>query len=288
MVNAIRVNRTAGAALSLLLAAVVPALAAEMTLNTDFGPVSLEIDPDGAIYGDYPNYQGELVGKVTAEGGMELTWLQPNSEVRCDEPRHGTYFWGRVAWAFQDGQALGGWAYCDAPVGSSGAWNGQVIAFDDGGLDDLAPEAVSDADMHGMIRYQWGQIGAQSRYDELVADINCDGAPDRIVSRVNLDNPDGPFFEVLAMAYHKGELISDMLTFTMSGDNDLSVCSGPEQPAPMVELWEPLESGEVLDMTGYEGLCATPLRVDDGMCDAHWLFWSDEPITEGHFVTYRN
>jgi hypothetical protein len=267
-----------------------PSLAAadSVTLTTDFGRVSLEVEPDGKVWGDYPNYQGELVGALTPQGGLDMVWIQPKSEMRCDSERYGSRFWGIVRWKISGDAVKGLWNYCDAPLRSGHPWNGTILAGAEA-FALAAPQAVSDMDVERAVRFEWGQHASGSGdFRTVKADINCDGAADRVVYRMDHDNPDGPFFTVMGLAYAKGELLSDSLSFGVNSDTELSVCAMDGAPGPEVSADQRFESDEVVTMTGYNGLCGRAVRVDDGMCDSTWLFWSDEMITEGHFVTFRN
>ncbi|MBF0108187.1 MAG: hypothetical protein HQL76_03295 [Magnetococcales bacterium] len=93
--------------------------------NSDFGPVHLDINPDGSVSGRYTNYQGTLAGQVAEDGSLRLLWLQPTSERRCHTPQVGTRYWGRLTWrSSDDGNRLWGeWSYCDEAPGSGGQWN---------------------------------------------------------------------------------------------------------------------------------------------------------------------
>ena len=72
--------RRLGRALSaLLLFTPVSAVADSVSMSTDFGMVSLEIEPDGHVWGDYPDYKGDLVGSLKGDGVLDMVWVQPNS-----------------------------------------------------------------------------------------------------------------------------------------------------------------------------------------------------------------
>lgn len=265
------------------------ATADSVRMTTDFGPVSLDVEPDGAVWGEYPDYKGQLVGKLTGDGLMDLVWLQPNSEMRCASARHGTRYWGTVRWKVSGDSVRGFWNYCDGPLSRDRAWNGSVLSGASA-LAPAAPKPVSDIDVAQAVRFEWGQYAAGAGdYTALEADINCDGALDRIVYRTDRDNPDGPFFNVMGLAYWKGELLTDSLSLGFNTDDELSVCSMEGAPGPEVVAGDlSFEKEELLNMTGFNGLCGREIRIDDGMCDSTWLFWSNETVTEGHFVTFRN
>lgn len=111
----------------------VPEGASRFDLKTDFGPVTLILDPDGrAVTGFYPNYRGQIVGTLS-EDGRTVTgeWFQPAGDGPCRQPRNGTVHWGRLVFAQPDkpkaGDPMTGlWSYCDAKP--SRQWNGRFDA----------------------------------------------------------------------------------------------------------------------------------------------------------------
>ena len=97
----------------------------ENSWDTDFGRMHFTIAPDGSVSGEYPKYSGMIKGQVTKDGLIEAIWVQPSSKQRCETEKEGSYHWGRVTWKVLEAKYLrGGWAYCDNPLGSGGAWNG--------------------------------------------------------------------------------------------------------------------------------------------------------------------
>ncbi|MBF0123707.1 MAG: hypothetical protein HQL60_00060 [Magnetococcales bacterium] len=96
--------------------------------SSDFGPVYLDVSPDGSVAGSYPKFNGTLSGNMTPSGALYLTWLQPTSEQRCNDKKLGTHYWGRVTWAPTDSDysLKGQWSYCDSAEGSGGTWNASL------------------------------------------------------------------------------------------------------------------------------------------------------------------
>jgi len=179
---------------------------AEMiSLDTDFGPVVLEVAPSGQVSGHYPSYDGELFGHADPGGTLVMTWLQPTSERECAEVRGDTAYWGTVQWTLRGDRLTGQWAYCNDPAGSGGAWNGTVASRSAEAL--ARPgQPVTEAAMREAIRREWGDFAASAPVNTvLTMDIDCDGEQDRVVSRIDLD---GPSFQVLAMTDHGGLLQS--------------------------------------------------------------------------------
>ena len=90
-------------------------------LDTNFGPLTLTIDPaTGGVTGSYPKFQGRIVGMLGEEGRtIRGTWFQPTADEKCGETNGGTDAWGNVAFKFprqpEPGDALkGAWGYCRA------------------------------------------------------------------------------------------------------------------------------------------------------------------------------
>jgi|GEM_PF-578792 len=265
-----------------------PATAQSSQWRTDFGTVILTLRDGGQITGRYPDYDGRIEALLDpATSSVEGVWLQPHSEVQCRREVGGTVFWGQVLWMLRsDGTMVGQWGYCDDPVGSGGVWNGQLERGENpvtlangsaggngeagtetggGGDPALAAEAAE------LARFLWGQYVNPDRMTMLRADLTCDGRPDLIVGYLDIDNPDGPFFTVAVR--QPGENLEAVATTYMDFDagTDTSLCGD----AHMADLSvHDLEPESVLDLTGFTAppLCHQSLRVDDGMCDAVWLF----------------
>lgn len=276
--------------LAALIVTALPSLAiAQADLTSDFGPVTLKFEPQNAVMGAYSTYSGRLVGRIRGDGVLDLTWVQPGSERRCAEEREGSPFWGTVQWTPSGNALIGRWAYCDDIAGSAGRWNAALAS---GAIPGPAQDtaAVTDDDVYGAVRFEWGQQAALS-YDhaELEVDLNCDGAPDRVLSRVALDNPDGPFFTVMMVASHNGDIAFESVFFEMGGDGGGdSVCVGADGPAPKLSVGARFDTGEFNDLFGYVGQCGQSVMLNDGMCDRKWLFWEPDTPAESRVFVFQN
>lgn len=264
------------------------AKANEVLLKTDFGAVKLQITPEGKVTGQYPDYRGKLVGQVQPDGSFAMLWLQQTSEVKCTYLRNGTSYWGTATFHPDGDSFTGEWAYCNRTPGSGGQWNGRVVsgAF----MSKTKALDVSREQQYQAIRFEWGQAAARARnYQTLSLDFTCDGAEDRIVSTIGLDNPDGPFFQILAITNHTGEAIAESRFFSLSGDGGpKSFCSAPDMPMPLVTQGPLFERDEHYNMIGYDTDCTQSFVMDDGMCDRKWGFWSVQAIEGSHFQFFQN
>lgn len=95
--------------------------------SSDFGPIFLAVNvANNEVEGEFPNYTGRLVGTVNLDGTrIDMTWLQPTSDVRCDVALGGTHHWGTVTWTLSPPrEMIGQWAYCNGP--NVGKWNASL------------------------------------------------------------------------------------------------------------------------------------------------------------------
>jgi hypothetical protein len=287
------------AAVSLLGALVVtpaaPAAAQSSEWNTDFGPLVLTVRGGYTVTGLFPAYHGRVSAQLVPEDRQIIGfWLQPSSEVRCAEPQDGTHYWGQVSWSLrQDGTLRGQWGYCWNPPGSAGVWNGTFVKGTlpiSGGGDQgatpgkqtiasapaPAPSRASSAggpgpDAMEVVRFLWGQNADPARLKVLKEDVSCDGKPDLTLIYLDLDSPDGPFLSVAVR--ETGATLEQIPATYLDFDTGgfASLCG----PARMVDVTVPdLEPETVLDLTGFTSppVCRVGLRLDDGMCDAVWVF----------------
>lgn len=94
--------------------------------QTDFGPMSLQTSGN-RVRGNYPQYEGRIVGEIDRRGDLRGYWIQPQAKMRCRSEREGSLFWGTLTLRDIGGNAFTGeYAYCDEPYGSGGRWNGQL------------------------------------------------------------------------------------------------------------------------------------------------------------------
>ena len=78
----------------------------------------------------HPVRTNEVRGKIVAShinkrSTQILTgfWFQSVSDKRCDFEKNGTYYWGRLAFAFKDNSFEGIWGYCGENADYT--WNGK-------------------------------------------------------------------------------------------------------------------------------------------------------------------
>jgi hypothetical protein len=62
----------------------------------------------------YRNDKGEIYGTLT---GMNLVgyWIEDSADRRCQVPRNGRYYWGRVEMRFKENDMEAKWGYCSDP-----------------------------------------------------------------------------------------------------------------------------------------------------------------------------
>ena len=99
--------------------------------NSDEGPMKLRQGPDMWVRGIYYFDNNEVRGRVTTryiqkDNRKILSgyWVQPKSSQRCDYSRYGSYYWGRLAFDFEEDRFVGIWGYCDDKP--KGNWNGSL------------------------------------------------------------------------------------------------------------------------------------------------------------------
>lgn len=117
----------------LLLIGLVPAARADgawiaSDWSSPFGPVFLAVNvANNEVEGEYPDFDGRLIGTANLDGTrLDVTWMQPTSEVRCDVPLGGTHYWGTVTWELSPPrQMIGQWAYCNG--WNDGEWDATLI-----------------------------------------------------------------------------------------------------------------------------------------------------------------
>jgi hypothetical protein len=104
-------------ALAATLLALAGAAAHAQSFSSDSkccGRLYYGVSGDGVISGSYPKQEGQIYGKVDANGTASGTWTQPRSDHPCMEQRHGTFAWGRFIFEDVGTPAISGsWGYCD-------------------------------------------------------------------------------------------------------------------------------------------------------------------------------
>jgi len=70
--------------------------------------------------------RGKIVTKYINKRSTQILtgfWFQPVSDKKCDFEKNGTYYWGRLAFAFKDHSFKGIWGYCGQKADYT--WNGK-------------------------------------------------------------------------------------------------------------------------------------------------------------------
>ena len=158
----------------------------------------------------------------------------------------------------------------------------------DEGEDGNPGEDVTEADLFEEMRVMLGQQAHHKNTKQIKHDVTCDGGDDYVVSYMNHDNPDGPFYNVMVVTRDGGELSSEFLSFSFDPTAQGALCGHDQGLETSIEHWD---EGQ-LDATfgSWQGICTEAIRVDDMLCDAPRLFWlkGDRDANEGRFMTFRN
>ena len=279
--------------MAVFLISTLPVLAQNLSFKSDFGAMQMNISDPQKITGNYPNYKGRLWGRLEAGQTLNMVWMQPSSEKKCQSAYDGTHYWGRVVWKISGNSLKGKWAYCQDTLGSGGKWHAQLTSGNMATLTKPPSTAVTEMDIAKFLQFQYGSRGPGGKPTKLRADFTCDNQADVLMTHVNQDHPDGPFFDIMMLSRGTGKLIEQSFNLDF-GDGQYSLCQGPGGPDIQVKIIGPLEMDEVYNMTGYEGFCGKVIMIDDGMCDSHFLLWSDKGVIDNetnektHIVHFRN
>lgn len=156
----------------------------------------------------------------------------------------------------------------------------------------LAPPAnadVTEGQLWNEIRVEWGQSVSPEDVFFINHDVTCDGNKDFVAGRLNQDNPDGPFYNILIVTKDGGELKSQNKSLAFDGTQE-GLCEPYEKPDVSLEIVHWDESRLDAELGGWEGVCTEAIRVDDGMCDAIRYFWllGDRGPNDSQMMSYRN
>ena len=101
--------------------------------STNEGPMKLVQGEDMWVRGFYYFDNNEVRGRVTTryvqKGSRKILsgyWVQDKSDQRCDYPRFGSDYWGRLTFDFQGDEFTGVWSYCDDKPKPHYQWNGKL------------------------------------------------------------------------------------------------------------------------------------------------------------------
>ncbi len=148
---------------------------------------------------------------------------------------------------------------------------------------------TTEADLWNEIRFQWGKYVSPDSVKVIKHDVTCDGNQDYVATRLNQDNPDGPFYNIAIITKDGGKLFSEHISLTFDGSQS-GLCEPIDQPDVTTEI-EHWDEGQLdAEFGGWEGMCTEAIRVDDGMCDAFRYFWltGDREPEDSRFMSHRN
>ena len=76
------------------------------------------------VTGTYATSNGKIFGTLR-ENMLEGYWTQSSAGRKCATQKYGSYYWGRIKFAFdnQNNSFSGDWGYCESTP-SSGGWSG--------------------------------------------------------------------------------------------------------------------------------------------------------------------
>ena len=148
---------------------------------------------------------------------------------------------------------------------------------------------VTEAQLWSEIRHEWGQNVSPEDVFFIEHDVTCDGNKDFVAGRLNQDNPDGPFYNILILTKDGGKLRSEHKSLAFDGTQE-GLCEPFEKPDVSIEIEHWDESRLDAELGGWEGMCTEAIRVDDGMCDAIRYFWltGSRDSNESQMMSYRN
>lgn len=288
-----------GAASALLLISPLCAQEHFARYESDFGPLALVVSEEsGEVTGEYPNYSGRVAGRYDDDARViEATWIQAQSEVRCDRAHDGAHRWGRVSWELDAGHDLNGrWAFCEQPLDH--AWTARKlsgrlfrpVADAQGTSEDSAgTEEVTEPDAYGVLRQQWGQYAHLSEHQIISADFTCNGAVERAIGWHDLDNPEGPFYRVMLVVRGPGgEPEGHTVTLVPDGEGQDGLQSLQGELDVRLTAEEASDKALAEMLPGWEGVCPRAIRIDDGLTDAIRLFWNPKAGADQALMFFRN
>ena len=137
-----------------------------------------------------------------------------------------------------------------------------------------ARTSIDKGAMWAGVRYWWGRNMNPKTVTSLAGDITCDGKDDLILWRINKDNPEGPFLNVMALPH--GMTATD-LTFASArlpfdGAQSQFGLAGYEPPAELkvrTGAWDTLTHGRNMPAAP----CQRAIVISEGMTDKIRAFW---------------
>lgn len=139
-------------------------------------------------------------------------------------------------------------------------------------------KALEEGDFWGVARFQLGPKATKQNTALLHKDVTCDGVADFVGGRVNLDNPDRPFYDILVLTDDGGAMRTEAISIPFTGSiEQFGLCGDPtKETAPELSVDEWPEKDVTAEVG--EGLCNKPIEVVDGKCDTPRFFWRKEEL----------
>jgi hypothetical protein len=83
--------------------------------STTWGDMTFQ--SEGArVVAQYPLRNGRIYLSPEAAQTFDGIWTQSVSDQRCDAPREGSDYWGKISLSFRNGSFIGKWSRCDAEM----------------------------------------------------------------------------------------------------------------------------------------------------------------------------
>jgi hypothetical protein len=157
-------------------------------------------------------------------------------------------------------------------------------------LIETGPHGLSDADFWGAADYMWGNNSYKRNVNFMHVKMNDDINTDMVGWKLNFDNPDGPFYQLIAVVKTlDGQLQKAHISIPFNRDTQISLCSMDNENIPEPSLTHAeLNTGEGLEISGLD-VADYMLTINDEMCDALHIFWPKAAIGEEvDFIIHRN
>lgn len=164
-----------------------------------------------------------------------------------------------------------------------------VLVFAVAGLLSAPALAIEEAELWAAVKAAWGEDAKATNVRMVQDDATCDGTPDYIVSRLNLQDPNEAFFEVLVITSTEKGIKTESIRLPFTGaEEEFGLCGTPNvDPTPEISVDGPWSKVNIA-LFVRKDVCETPLTVSNGICTPVRFFWnrnqsSGEPV----FAFYR-
>ena len=92
------------------------------TWDSNWGKMTLR-QSGNEVTGTYATNNGKIFGTLNGNV-LEGVWTQRSASRKCSTESHGSRYWGRIRFVFdQNGRFSGNWGYCNGEP-ASGGWSG--------------------------------------------------------------------------------------------------------------------------------------------------------------------